>query len=371
MQSKSLRDTWVEINLNHIKHNIKEILSLYQSDKKVYAVVKADAYGYGDIEVSKAAIEAGAKGLAVAILDEAIRLREVFPDIPILVLGWTSPQHANLAAEHDITLTIFQLDWVKEVKAVLKHENLQVHLKIDTGMGRIGIRSIEEAYDVITECSSSNVKITGLYTHLATADHEKSDYVHYQISAFKDYVKEIESMLPTPVEKHIGNSAASIVYSEEMFDAIRLGLGMYGLYPTHTVKDLATIELKPSFSLYSRLIHVKQVKKGDYISYSQTYQAEEDEWIGTIPIGYGDGLPRRLQNFQVLINGEKATIVGRICMDQTMVKLKKPYKIGTKVTFIGQDQNEQITMEEMAEYLGTIPYEVSCHISKRVPRIYT
>ncbi|MGM8216636.1 alanine racemase [Bacillaceae bacterium W0354] len=363
------RDTWAEINLGHIKHNIKELMNLFHGKKKVYAVVKADAYGHGEQQVAKAAIEAGASALAVAILEEAIRLREAFPHIPILVLGWTNPRYAQIAAEHNITLTVFQDDWVKEANQTLT-KPLNIHLKIDTGMGRIGIRNPKEAYDVIEVCSNTPVSITGIYTHFATADEANSSYYDYQVNKFQEYLKVIQDLIPTPLEIHIGNSAASLRYPNDMTDAIRYGISMYGLYPSDVVENVTPIKLKPSFSLYSRLIHVKKVSKGERISYGGTYEAIGDEWIGTIPIGYGDGWLRKLQNFQVLIEGKRVPIVGRICMDQTMIRLDKPYELGTKVTLIGKDGSNEITMEEVADYLETINYEIPCIIGKRIPRVY-
>ncbi|GEL78769.1 alanine racemase [Tenuibacillus multivorans] len=363
------RDTWVEVDLDAIRHNVKT-MNHHLKDKEVMAVVKADAYGHGEIEVAEAALESGATRLAVAVLDEGLRLRQKFPDIPILVMGWTDPKYVALAAQHNITLTTFQSDWIKQASSYLNDEHLNVHLKVDTGMGRIGIRSVEEAYDVIKACKHTNIFITGVFTHFATADEPGNHYYSQQIAAFKQWLIQVKRYLQENIVIHIGNTAAAMRFPDDMFDAVRFGIGMYGLYPSKFVSENVSLHLKQAFSLYSRLIHVKRINKGDAISYGKTYVADQDEWIGTIPIGYGDGWIRKLQNFQVLIHGKKLPIVGRICMDQCMIRLDHPYEIGTSVTLIGSDQTGVVSMDDVADYLETINYEIPCILGKRIPRYY-
>ncbi|SER13276.1 alanine racemase [Piscibacillus halophilus] len=363
------RDTWAEIDLEAIRHNVEEIKN-HLKDKEVFAVVKADAYGHGEVEVAQAALEAGATTLAVSILDEAIRLREHFSNVPILVMGWTNPEYADIAAQNNITLTAFQTDWVHQANEHLTDQDLSIHLKVDTGMGRIGIRSVEEAYDVIRACDRTNIFITGVFTHFATADEPDFKYYHQQLGAFKQWLKQVKPHLPDSITVHIGNSAASMRFPNDMYDGVRFGISMYGLYPSKHVKEEQTILLKPAFALYSRLIHVKKIQKGDAISYGATYRASEDEWIGTIPIGYGDGWIRKLQSINVLINGQKHPIVGRICMDQCMIKLDQSYDVGTRVTLIGCEQNATVSMDDVADHLETINYEIPCMLGKRIPRYY-
>ncbi|MFD2639756.1 alanine racemase [Piscibacillus salipiscarius] len=363
------RDTWVEVDLDAVRHNVIE-MKKHIKDKEVFAVVKANAYGHGELEVAQAALEAGATTLAVAVLDEALRLREHFKDVPILVMGWTSPEYAKLAAEHDIVLTVFQTEWIEQAARLLKGQTLSVHLKVDTGMGRIGIRSVEEAYDVIEACEQTHVNITGVFTHFATADEPDLKYYYQQMGAFKQWLKQVRSYLPDSLTIHIGNSAASMRFPDDMFDGVRFGISLYGLYPSEHVKEVEPIHLKPAFSLYSKLIHVKKIHKGDAISYGATYRASQDEWIGTIPIGYGDGWIRKLQNFQVLIDGKRYPIVGRICMDQCMVKLDQPYNVGEIVTLIGENQGSLVTMDDAAKHLETINYEIPCILGERIPRFY-
>ncbi|RPF57092.1 alanine racemase [Aquisalibacillus elongatus] len=363
------RDTWAEIDLQAIKHNVVEMKN-HLNNKEVFAVVKADAYGHGEKEVAEAALNAGASRLAVAVFDEALRLREHFPEVPILVMGWTAPQYVRLAAQNNITLTAFQTEWVNQAKSYLKGEPLSIHLKVDTGMGRIGIRSVEEAYDVIRACDNTSIKITGVFTHFATADESDLLYYQQQLGAFKQWLKQVKPHLPDDLTVHIGNSAAAMRFPDDMYDGVRFGISMYGLYPSPTVKGEQPIKLKPAFSLYSRLIHVKKVHKGDAISYGATYKAQDEEWIGTIPIGYGDGWIRKLQDFSALVDGNKCPIVGRICMDQSMIKLNRPYELGTKVTLIGEDQNAFVSMDDAAEHLETINYEIPCILGQRIPRFY-
>ncbi|TFB13232.1 alanine racemase [Filobacillus milosensis] len=363
------RDTWVTVDLNAIKHNVKQIKD-HLKNKEVYAVVKADAYGHGELEVAEAALEAGATRLAVAVLDEALRLREKFTDVPILVMGWTGPEYAKIAASNNITLTVFQEDWVRKSQSFLEDQQLNVHLKVDTGMGRIGIRSGEEAYDVIRACKNTNILITGLFTHFATADEPDEGYYQQQLNTFKQWVKEVKPYLPEQLNIHIGNSAAAMRYPNDMYDAVRFGISMYGLYPSKTLSQITSIQLKPAFTLHSKLIHVKKIHKGEGISYGVTYRAECDEWIGTIPIGYGDGWIRKLQNSHVLINGQKLPIVGRICMDQCMVRLNQRVDVGTEVTLIGSEQGETVSMDDVADHLETINYEIPCILGKRIPRYY-
>ncbi|GAA0452568.1 alanine racemase [Alkalibacillus silvisoli] len=369
MENHFYRDTWAEVDLNAIKHNIKQMKMIYQSPKKVYAVVKANGYGHGDVEVAKAALEAGADQLAVALLDEGIRLRKHIPDTPILVLGRIRPRDAQIAAWHNLTVTVFQADWVVEARQYL-HSNLNVHIKFDTGMNRLGIRTAAEAYDVLKELKSTSIEITGVYSHLATADEDERTHLEKQLKRFRQYIEEFKPQLPEEIEFHIGNSAGAMRFKDSMYDAVRFGIGMYGLYPSELVKEQTGIPLKPAFSLISQLSHIKKINPGETISYGATYTALEEEWVGTVPIGYGDGWIRKLQGFEVIIDGKKYPIVGRICMDQFMVKLDRYIPIDTKVTIIGENNGEFVSTDDVANHLETINYEIPCMINERVPRVY-
>lgn len=369
------RDTWVEVNLDDIRHNVKAFLDYLPSDLKMMAIVKANGYGHGAFQVAQTAIECGATHLGVAILDEAIALRKAGITAPILVLGYVSPDDVMVAVKYDITLTVFQMDWLKQAKGNLEmNHKINVHLKIDTGMGRIGIRDEKEAKIVLEEIrKNTSFQLDGVFTHFATADELDGDNTYYetQMQRFKSMLKELDLQGNNKILVHAANSAATLRDKEDLFNAVRVGISMYGLAPSGDIKRSLPFPLKEAFSLHSKIIHVKKVNKGDAISYGATYTAKKDEWIGTIPIGYADGWLRKLGNgTDVLVNGKRTEIVGRVCMDQLMIRLNEPVPIGTKVTLIGKQGNAFITVDEIAERLGTINYEIPCMIGARVPRVY-
>lgn len=371
MKEQFYRDSWVEVNLQHIIYNIKQLTDRLDKQTNIYAVVKADGYGHGAVEVAKAALEGGAKRLAVALLDEAIQLREAGFQVPILVMGWIRPKDAKIAIKHDITVTCYQKDWLESVIAQGLEKPLTVHLKWDTGMGRIGIRTEEELKELLPLLKHPSIYLEGIFTHFATADEVSMTLFEEQLASFERLWNIFQKNWEYhKIIIHTGNSAASMRFPEKMADFVRFGISMYGLYPSLTVKEEKPIDLKPVMSLHSRLIHVKQVEKGTPISYGATYVTSEKEWIGTIPLGYADGIRRDLQGAEVLVNGKRCEIVGRICMDQLMVRLPERAEVGDKVTLIGKQKDELIEMDEWANHLDTINYEVACMISGRVPRIY-
>ena len=363
------RDTWAEIDLDSIAENIRSIKKLIPEQVKVIAVVKANAYGHGDVQTAEAALEAGAEILAVAFMDEALALRKKGISNPILVLGATRPQDAQVAAEHKITLTVFQKEWLREAKNHLESgHRLTVHLKLDTGMGRIGIRSTEELQSIEEYLAKEEIfDFEGIFTHFATADELDTDYFHQQLADFKNMLGAMRNL---PRLIHCSNSAAMLRFPEALFNAVRVGIAMYGLTPSPEMENILPIPLKEAFSLRSRLVHVKKVDKGDKVSYGATYEAPGEEWIGTIPIGYADGWIRRLQGQEVIVQGERAPIVGRICMDQCMIRLPREVPVGTTVTLIGKQDSQFISVNEIAQKLETINYEVPCIIASRVPRVY-
>ncbi|WP_042220376.1 alanine racemase [Oceanobacillus manasiensis] len=372
MNRALIRPTWAEIDLEAITHNIKAMIQRLPERTEIIAVVKANGYGHGSVQVAKRALESGATSLAVALLEEALELREAGIDAPILVLGWVPPEAAAIASKHHISLTFFQKDWLDQVSRLdLNGETLQLHLKIDTGMGRIGIRTNEELREILYALNDKpSIYLTGVYTHFATADAQNLTYFHKQRERFSKMLAELKELWSGEVAIHIGNSASAIRLPEGMYDFVRYGISMYGLYPSQVVKEEQAINLKQAFSLHSRLAHVKQIEAGDAVSYGLTYSAEKTEWIGTIPIGYGDGWIRKFQGFSVLVDGKRQPIVGRICMDQTMIRLDREYPVGTKVTLLGSQNGSFISMDEAASYLDTINYEIPCLLNERIPRIY-
>ncbi|PAE34561.1 alanine racemase [Bacillus sp. 7884-1] len=363
------RDTWAEVDLDYILANVTSVKKLLPPKVEIIAVVKANAYGHGDFKVAESALKAGATYLAVAFMDEAIALRNKGVLAPILVLGATRPEDVELAVEFNITITVFQLEWVTVAQSYLpKDKVLPVHIKLDTGMGRIGIRTKEELAQVIETISrDGRLSIEGIFTHFATADEADQTYLDKQLELFHDLLSVLKEQ---PKYIHCSNSAAALCFSKANFNAVRLGIAMYGLTPSPEIEHELPFPLKEAFSLHSRLVHVKKLDKGDKVSYGATYEAEDEEWIGTIPIGYADGWIRRLQGQEVLVEGRRVPIVGRICMDQCMVKLPHEVPVGTTVTLIGRQSEEFISVNEIAQKLETINYEVPCIISTRVPRLY-
>jgi alanine racemase len=363
------RDTWAEIDLDRLTDNINGLKSQLKPQAEIIAVVKANAYGHGDIQVANAALKAGASYLAVAFLDEALTLRDHGITAPILVLGASRARDVNIASEHQVTLTVFQTAWLEEAKKYLpENQTLKLHVKLDSGMGRIGLREKRELQELEhLIISDKRLMLEGVFTHFATADEIDTAYFYQQYDRFKEM---LSWFIHLPKYIHTSNSAASLRFDEACFNAVRMGIVMYGMTPSLEIEPDLPFPLKAVLSLHSRLVHVKKVHPGEKISYGATYEAEDEEWIGTIPIGYADGWIRKLQGQEVLINGLRAPIVGRICMDQCMIKLPYEMPIGTKVTLIGEQNGEKISVNEVAKRMETINYEVTCIISVRVPRIY-
>ncbi|WP_400195247.1 alanine racemase [Lysinibacillus telephonicus] len=364
------RPTKAIIDLQAIQNNVRHLKEYLKPNVQIMAVVKANAYGHGDIEVAHAAIEAGASMLAVATPDEALHVRKHFPNIDILILGYAPVSFAPYAANENITLTVFSTEWVQNVQSLKTlTKPLKLHIKIDTGMGRIGVTKIEDLlhlYNTIN--SSSNLIVDGVFTHFATADEEDESYFNKQANMFEQFI----SALPAkPRIVHAANTATMLMKDRHLqFDAVRFGISMYGLAPSAYVKTKLPFPLQTAFSLETELIEVKQIQAGQSIGYGATFTATEPSYIGTIPIGYADGLIRKYSGQHVLLDGIRVPIVGRICMDQCMILLPTAYNIGEKVTLIGKQKEEEITIDEWASKVDTINYEVPCIITSRVPRIY-
>ena len=366
----SYRPTTAVIDLQAIEQNLISLRQFLDSNTQIIAVVKANAYGHGDIEVAKTAISAGATMLAVATPDEAVHMRTHFKDIDILVLGATPPNFIPYAASENITLTIFSTQWIYAAQSYLPLVNqVKLHIKVDSGMGRIGISTKDELIELYDSIISSNdFVIDGIFTHFATADEEDSAYFDNQVTQFQDFL----SALPNrPRLVHVANTATILVKHPSLqYDAVRFGISMYGLQPSAFVGSRLPFPIQPAFSLSTELIHVKKMHAGQSVGYGATFTAVEDCYLGTIPIGYADGMNRKLTGQDVLVGGERAKIVGRICMDQSMILLPKAYNVGEPVVLIGRQQQEQITIDEWAQTLETINYEVPCVITARVPRVY-
>ena len=356
------RDTWAEIDLDAITHNVKQIKDLHPT-KEIFAVVKANGYGHGDAEVSKVAIEAGVSCLAVSGLDEALRLRNSGIEVPILVLGMTRLKDVLLAAENNISLTAHDEMWIEHLVSLPLTTPVKVHLKIDSGMHRLGLMTEEQVQKNFNMLKTAPmVEVEGVFTHMATADSDK-EYLGHQIETFKRLIANLD--LSGVKYVHLENTATLLQKEFDFDHGIRLGLGLYGINPD---KEFIPIEfeLKPALKLLSNLVQVKKIKKGDKVGYGATYEAQEDEWIGVVPIGYADGWTRSHQGRHVIVNGYECEIIGRVCMDQMMIRLPKQFPMGTEVTLIG----DGMPVERVAKEVGTISYEILCLISDRVPRVY-
>ena len=363
------RDTWAEINLDHIYDNVFAMKQYIREDIKLCAVVKANGYGHGAFEVAQTAIEAGAEWLAVAFLDEAVALRKKGIQVPILILGAIRAGDAGLAAEYNISVTVFSNEWLQEAESYIPNNaSLPVHIKCDTGMGRLGYRESEQikrAEQMIKQ--SSAFTLEGCFTHFATADEIDTEYYEKQYAKFIELLSALSELPPLV---HSSNSASSFRFEKAWFNGIRLGISMYGLSPSPEMKELLPYPLKEALTLHTKIVNVKQIEAGASVSYGATYQADKQEWIATLPIGYADGWIRKLSGQEVIIDGIRMPIVGRVCMDQCMVRLPKYYPVGTHVTLIGKDGKEKVSVDEIAERLQTINYEVICSISSRVPRVF-
>lgn len=368
------RDTWAEIDLDAIAHNVAAIRNHWKKQLNVMAVVKANGYGHGAIPIAKTALKAGASYLGVAMLDEALQLRRAGITAPILILGVMPAKYVELAIKHDIAVTVHRADWMREAQRLYRgNKRLTMHLKIDTGMGRIGIRNKEEGEQLISLIKGCEwAYIEGVFTHFATADGEDLSYFNTQYARFNEALSWLKELGVEPPIVHCGNTATGLRFPEKTFSMFRLGISMYGLVPDLSMKPYLPVELKEAFTLHSRLVHVKQLSPGESVGYGASYHTDDFEWIGTIPIGYADGWLRyhSSKGGYVLIDGKRAPFVGRICMDQSMVRLDESVKVGEKVTLIGKNGQETITIDEVAERLETINYEIPCMISERVPRLY-
>ena len=333
---------------------------------KTFAVVKANAYGHGAVEVAKH-VSKQVDGFCVSNLDEALELRQAGLEQPILILGVVLPDEVPLAIQENITLTVASLEWLEMAKNQgLDLTGLTCHIKIDSGMGRIGVRNQEDAVSLIAGLKSLGADVEGIFTHFATADEADDSKFKRQLAFFTDLVN---NLVDRPRLVHASNSATSIWHAETVFNAVRLGVVIYGLNPSGSALDLP-YRIRPALSLETALVHVKTLPAGQDVGYGATYTTTADEVIGTIPIGYADGWTRDLQGFHVIVDGQLCPIVGRVSMDQITVRLPKVYPLGTPVTLMGENGGASITATEVAEKRGTINYEVLCLLSDRVPRSY-
>ena len=373
-KNKTYHRVSADIDLNAIVHNIQEVRRLIKADTKLMAVIKADAYGHGAIPVAKE-IEKMVDAFAVSNLEEGKELRHAGIRKEILILGYTAPEQIADAIQYHITMTIFEEDTARAVSLVAAQQKKEVklHIKLDTGMNRIGFAANEQNVDKILEISRlPYIQIEGIFTHFARADEADKTATKEQFARFSYVVEQLkEKGLIIPI-CHVSNSAAILDLPEYNLDMVRDGICMYGMYPSDEV-GRERANLKPAMQIKSHISYVKTVPAGEGISYNATYRTEREMRIATIPVGYGDGYPRRLSNCgHVLIHGKSVPIIGRICMDQFMVDVTEvpEVKQGDDVTLLGTDGTAHITAEELGMLSGSFHYEVVCDVGKRIPRVY-
>lgn len=371
---KELRPVWAEINLDNLAHNMREVKRVVKRGTLITAVIKADGYGHGAVQIGKTLLENGADRFAVATLSEAIQLRKNYKDIPILILGYTPNNSAELVVEHNIIQTIYTYDQALAYSKKAKEldNEVKVHIKIDTGMSRLGMRTDEETIKTIKEINKlPNLVIEGLFTHFAIADESEKEFTYGQAERFNFICNALEREdINIPI-KHVSNSAAIIDLPEMNYNMVRAGIMLYGLYPSREV-DKKRVDLKEVMSLKAEVSYVKEIEEGTGVSYGLLFKADKTTKIATLPIGYADGYTRLLTSkAKAIVKGTKVPIVGRICMDQCMIEVTGlDVNIGDEVILFGSDGNNNITIDEIAESLNTINYEIVCMISKRVPRVY-
>jgi alanine racemase len=366
------RPTFVEIDLGAIAANVRAIRDAVGPRVKIMPAVKADGYGHGAIPVSRAALSAGADMPGVASVEEAVELRDAGIRAPILVLGCSAPDSAPEIVELAVAATVCDLRFARELAAEAARRNkiAQVHVKVDTGMGRLGVAP-EDAVELVTSLSLlPSLKLEGVFTHFPSADESDRSFTEEQIRIFKGLLRELDDRGTRPTFAHAANSGAILDYPESYFDMVRPGIAIYGLYPSPDVTK--SIPLRPALTLRTRIVFLKELPPGKTVSYGRTFTTRRRTKVATIPVGYADGYSRLFSNRgEVAVKGHRAPVIGRVCMDQTMIDVTDVPGVGVadEVVLLGGGF-EYLAVERAAETLGTIPHDVVCAIGKRVPRVY-
>jgi alanine racemase len=372
---RRIRPAYAEINLDHLIHNMKEIRKLSGIESQVMAVIKADGYGHGATKIAQVLLDNGADTLAVAVLDEAIELRIAGFKVPIFILGYTQPERAEEVVKYELEQSVYSFEVAKALSqaATAQDKTALVHIKIDTGMGRIGLQADKDAIEIIKEIYKlPNLKIKGIFTHFAAADEINKTYTHMQFDKFNWICTKLEEQGINIEIKHCGNSATIIDLPDMHLNMVRAGIMLYGLAPSEDVM-LSKLELKEVMSLKVRITHVKEIEVGQSVSYGRKFIADKKTKIASLPIGYADGYTRLLSGkAEALVKGQRVPLVGRICMDQCMIDVTgiEDVKVGDEVVLFGQQGDNFISIDEVAKKLGTINYEIVCMISRRIPRVY-
>ncbi len=365
---------YADIDLDIISDNVDALMKLTPAGTGAVAVVKADGYGHGDVAVAKA-VYSKVCMYAVATLDEAVNLRENGIDKPILILGFVNVDEYETLVKNHVTATVFDYETAAELDEVAERLGMKAlcHIKVDTGMRRIGLEPDDSGIEIVKNIKRlGNLDVQGIFTHFATSDEADKTKSERQLSKFNSFVDMLKTEGITFQYVHCANSAAVIDMPDTYKDMVRLGIAMYGMYPSTEV-DMEKVKLKPALKLMSHVTYVKEVPEGEEVSYGGTFVTKRPSVIATVAVGYGDGYPRALSSKgYVLINGKKAPIIGRVCMDQMMVDVTDIEGVGrdSLVTLIGRDGDEEITVEEIAALAGTFNYEFVCNLNKRIPRNY-
>lgn len=374
MNSK-IRPAWVEINREKAIHNFLEIRRAVGPNVKICAVVKADSYGMGAIELSKMYLENGVDMFAVAVISEAFELREEIKEKDILVLGYTPEEFFDDALNNNITLTIYNFELAEKLNAVAKSMNkkAKVHIKVETGMNRLGFLPTEENADKVAQIAKlENIFIEGAFSHQAKADELDKTTAHRQAKKFIDFMSMLEKRDVNIPIKHIANSATIIDLPEYYFNMVRPGIILSGFYPSDEVK-MDFLKFQICVTLKARIANVKTIEVGEGVGYGHLYKAENPVVVGTIPLGYADGYSRLLSNKgYIVVKGVKCPIIGKVCMDQFMVDLSNVEnpQIGDEAIVYGDGTDGAMTAEDVANMRGTISYEVLTNLGKRLPRLY-
>lgn len=367
-----MRPTFAEIDLSAIAYNLKKIKKRVHP-AKIMAVVKADAYGHGAVPVAKTALAAGAEYLGVALIEEGIELRKANILAPILVFGGAFDRQLEEFFEHNLLLTVYLKTTAEKLSdlAVKRKQKINVHVKVDTGMGRVGVPFDRTVPFIKFVKNLEGINLTGIYTHFATSDEKDKHYANLQLSRFRQVIDQLAAQKIDIPLRHTANSGAIIDLPEAYFDMVRPGIMMYGYYPSNETSE--SVPIKPAMTFKSRVSFIKDVSANASLSYGRKYVTPKPTRIATIPVGYADGYNRLLSNQGVVtIRGIKFPVVGSVCMDLILVDLgeNREIQIDDEVILIGRPEENAFTVEEICYKLNTIPYEVTCWISKRVPRIY-
>ncbi len=371
---RHLRPVWAEVDLDRLAHNMREIRRNSKS-KDIIAVIKADGYGHGALDIAPTLLENGATRIAVAVYNEAVELRRGGIEVPIMILGFTPPNLIDTLLRYDIEQTVYSYDLAREISKLAKSKNktAKLHIALDTGMGRIGFLPNDEGVEEVYKISKlPNIIIEGLFSHFSSADEEDKAYTNMQLDRYNSFYNKLVEKGVKINLRHIANSAAIIDMPQSHFEAVRPGIILYGYYPSEQVLK-EKINLKPVMSLKTNIVHIKNLPAGEYISYGRKFRTSKESVIATLPVGYADGYTRLLFNkAKVIINGRFVPVIGRICMDQCMVDVTdiEQVKVGDEVILMGEQGDLKFTADQIADLLGTINYEITCMISKRVPRVY-